>query len=71
MLYFKCPTCKTLLANKQLVYKAKMEAICNNDKLPHAEKESKKRKVLTEIELHRECCRMRIMGFVELIDKIK
>lgn len=71
MLYFKCPTCKTPLANKQLVYKEKMEVICNNDKLSYKQKCEDKKKVLTEIELHRECCRMRMMGFVELIDKIK
>jgi len=71
MLYFKCPTCKTLLANKQLVYKEIMESICNNDKLSNKEKDIAKRKVLTEVELHRECCRMRMMGFIELIEKIK
>jgi len=71
MLYPKCPTCKTKLDNKELIYAEKMNAICNNDKLSHKEKENNKKKVLTEIELHRECCRMRMMGYVDLINKIK
>ena len=71
MLYFKCPTCKTLLANKQLVYREKMETICNNNKLTPKEKDIAKRNILTEIELHRECCRMRMMGNSDLIGKIK
>ena len=71
MLYFKCPTCKTLLANKQLVYKEKMETICNNDKLSNKEKDNMKKKIFTEIELHRECCRMRMLGNSDLIGKIK
>ena len=71
MLYFKCPTCKTHLANKQLIYEEKMDAICNNDKLSTKEKCEAKRKIFPEIELHRECCIMRMMGNVKLIDKIK
>jgi len=71
MLYPKCPSCKTLLANKQIVYEDKMEEICNNDKLTSDAKNMAKRKLLSEIELHRECCRMRMMGYIKLIDKIK
>lgn len=70
MLYFKCPTCRTLLANKQLVYEKRLKEICNSNK-PKNEKDSEKKKLLDELELHRECCRMRIMGYVKLIEIIK
>jgi len=71
MLYFRCPTCGTLLANKQLVYEQKLEEICLNRKLNNKEKNDLKRKLLDDMELHRSCCRMRIMGYVKLIEKIK
>lgn len=71
MLYFKCPTCKTLLANKQLLYEGKLDSICKNSKMSINEKNNAKMKILDELELHRPCCRMRIMGNVTLIDKIK
>jgi|688.fasta_scaffold858094_2 DNA-directed RNA polymerase subunit N (RpoN/RPB10) len=71
MLYYKCPTCRTLLANKQIPYQEKINHICTNQKMTEKEKDEAKRKVLVELELHRPCCRMRIMGFIDLIDKIK
>ena len=71
MLYFRCPTCKTLLANKQLIYEERMGNICDSNKLKHGEKETAKMKLLDDLELHRPCCRMRIMGYIRKIDIIK
>ena len=70
MLYFKCPTCRTLLANKQLVYEKRLKEICNSNKSKN-EKDAEKKKLLDELELPRECCRMRMMGYVKLIEIIK
>lgn len=71
MLYFKCPTCGTILANKQLVWEQKLAEISIDKKLNNKEKDNLKRKLLDDLELHRPCCRMRIMGYVKLIEKIK
>lgn len=73
MLYFKCPTCRTLLANKQLLYEKRLADICkfNIDKSKDDDKDAAKQKLLDELELKRPCCRMRIMGYVKLIDIIK
>lgn len=71
MLYFRCPTCKTLLANKQLLYEQKLDNVCKNSKMNTTDKNNAKMKLLDDLELHRPCCRMRIMGFVSLIDIIK
>ena len=71
MLYFRCPTCKTPLANKQLLYEQKLDNVCNDDKLSISAKNIAKMKILDELELHRPCCRMRIMGYVQLINIIK
>lgn len=70
MLYFKCPTCRTLLANKQLVYEKRLAEICNSNKSKN-EKDAEKKKLLDDLELIRQCCRMRIMGYIKLIDIIK
>lgn len=71
MIYPKCPTCRTKLSNKELLYRAKLEEICNNDKLTHIEKDKLKKKILDDLELKRYCCRMRMMGSVALVKKIK
>lgn len=71
MLYFKCPTCKTVLANKQLLYEERLQSICDEKNASPEEKDSRKRKLLDELELWRPCCRTRMMGYDNLIDKIK
>lgn len=70
MLYFKCPTCKTNLANKQIPYENRMNEICANTKLSFEEMEEMKSGVLDEVGAERYCCRARIMGYVRLIDEI-
>ena len=70
MLYFKCPTCRTKLADKQLLYEKRLEDICNS-KDDKQSKDNAKQKLLDELELKRPCCRMRMMGYVKLIEIIK
>jgi DNA-directed RNA polymerase subunit N (RpoN/RPB10) len=71
MLYLRCPTCKTILANKQLVHEERLPQICDNSKLSEKEKNEAKMKLLDDLEVRRVCCRMRIMSYVKLIDEIK
>ena len=71
MLYPKCPSCRTLLANKQIPYEQEMNKICKNTKLTHEEKEKQKQDVLTRVEIINICCRARVMGYVKLIEIIK
>jgi DNA-directed RNA polymerase subunit N (RpoN/RPB10) len=71
MLYFRCPSCKTLLANKQLIFEEKMIEICDNMQYDENQKNKIKKQILDDLELHRPCCRMRIMSYVKLIEIIK
>lgn len=71
MLYFKCPTCRTLLANKQLIFEKELEKICNNNQLTEKQKDEEKMKLLDRLELKRYCCRMRMLTYVKLIEIIK
>lgn len=65
MLYLDCPTCGTLLGNKQLPYMKKIQDIENNTKLSDTEKNTAKSKVLDELKLINTCCRMRMMSFFD------
>ena len=71
MLYFKCVTCKKLLANREIPYKLKLKQICNNVNLSESEKTELKKKLVDEMMVTRQCCRMRLMSFVSLIDIVK
>ena len=69
MLYPKCPTCKTILANKQLLYEAKMTKICGED-LDEETMKKKKMEVHEEIGLKNYCCKMRMMSYVKKVELI-
>lgn len=70
MLYYKCPSCKTILANKQILYEKGLNDICNNTKMSEKEKDMAKRKLLDDLEIKNPCCRMRTLGYIQLIDFI-
>jgi len=70
MLYFKCPTCRTILANKQLPFEEGMEKICATAK-SDAEKDKMKEQLLDKLEVKRYCCRPRVLCFVDLVKIIK
>lgn len=71
MLYYKCPTCRTILANKQIPFEERMETICDDDKMTDKDKNNAKGRLLDELQLTRECCRMRILTYCKLIEIIK
>lgn len=69
MLIPKCPTCKTQLANKQILFTTMMNDICNEN-ISEEEKNKKKMDLLNKLEILRYCCRMRVLTFVNLPDLI-
>jgi DNA-directed RNA polymerase subunit N (RpoN/RPB10) len=71
MSYIKCPTCYTVFANKEVLYRERLEKICGDQKMDDAEKKDAKKQLLTELQLIRPCCRMRMMGLVRLVDIIR
>ncbi len=73
MLYYKCPSCRTILANKQIIFDEQMKKICNNKKLSIKQKDLAKMQLLDDIGLSKKsniCCRMRIISYVKLIEII-
>lgn len=72
MSYYKCVTCKTILANKELLYDKMLEDLCNREKSDNNETiQKEKQAILDKLELHRPCCRMRMLGKINLVDIIK
>lgn len=65
MLYPKCPTCRTILANKQLVFEAERDKICDM-KISQKEKDKLMDKLLNDLELIRYCCRQRMITYIPL-----
>lgn len=68
MLIPKCPTCKTRLADKQIPYTIELSRICSMKDISEEEREQLKMKLLTDLELLRLCCKMRILTFKNLPD---
>jgi DNA-directed RNA polymerase subunit N (RpoN/RPB10) len=71
MLYAKCPTCKTVLADKQVPLEEEMANICNNSNLNDNQKDKKKSELLDKLEIRNVCCRMRAITYIDLIKIIK
>ena len=63
MIYLKCPTCGTVIGNRQIIYEAKLKEIDNNPNIDEDAKLEQKNKLINSLELKRYCCKMRIMTF--------
>ena len=66
MLYSVCPTCRMLLADKQIPFEKKMEELKNKN-LSKEEFLKEQNKFLIELGIgpERYCCRMRIISYVD------
>lgn len=71
MLYMKCPTCKNLLGNKELVFKHKLTEIIDNEKLTQPEKDKEMGKLFDLLCLDRYCCKMRIITMTDQFSLVK
>lgn len=69
MTYFRCPTCKELFADKQLMYEQQLDKI-NNSSLGDEEKDKKRQKLALDI-VERYCCRQRIMKYTNIVEIVK
>ncbi len=71
MVYLRCPSCNTIISNRQLFYKKKLTSINNNPSLNDNQKLIERQKLLFELELDNYCCRMRIMGTISKPNIVK
>ena len=61
-----CPSCNFLLADKQIPYEKEIDKIVNNNKLTQKEKSEARMKLLNDLHIFRECCRIRVMSYTPL-----
>lgn len=74
MLYFKCPSCKKLLADKQIIFERMLNIICKDEemgKISTEEANKLKSKLILSFELERYCCTCRLMTYTKLINIVK
>ncbi len=76
MLYLKCPSCHTLLGDKQIVYDLEIAKIKQEQEIGNITKEeADKRKIDTINKVlpnkDKYCCRTRMMTFIDLPNLIK
>ena len=72
-LYYRCPSCRTVLADKQIPYEKGMQKICNDIKLSKKQKDAAKEKLLDDLFLDKNenmCCRGRMMTYMKQIEII-
>lgn len=69
--YYRCHTCKRILANKRIPYETALNAICSDKSLTPVEKENKKEAILNEIEVTNICCRVLMMTEFDKLKVIK
>ena len=70
MLFPKCPSCRTILANKEIIFEEEMEKICSMD-ISSDKKDALKRKLIDKLQIKRYCCRQRVLTYTDLIKIIK
>lgn len=63
MIYLKCPTCGTILGNRQIKYDKELEEIESNPNNDEKQKLELKNKLIYSLELNRYCCKMRIITY--------
>jgi DNA-directed RNA polymerase subunit N (RpoN/RPB10) len=69
MSYLICPTCSTILGNRQLYFEKKKKEIKNECEIKNLSNDEYNMKIINaynELKLKRYCCKMRIMTYIDL-----
>jgi len=70
MIYIRCPSCSTILGNRQYEYDKKIEEIEANPDLNEDEKKELKTKLVNSLGLENPCCKMRIITYLSIPNTI-
>ena len=71
MIYLKCPTCGTVIGNRQIPFEKGLEQIENNAALDEEARLKLKTELIESLNVKRYCCKMRMISFKQLTDIIK
>ena len=70
MLYVVCPSCKTLLGNKQLIWEEIEKQIIESH-ISDKQKEEELEIAINSLGLKRYCCKMRVKTYTRLVEVVK
>jgi DNA-directed RNA polymerase subunit N (RpoN/RPB10) len=73
MLYIVCPTCNSLLGDRQDYYERELKKITEeylDGKISKEKTNEKKEELIKSLGLRRYCCRMRVITYQNLVDII-
>ena len=71
MIYLKCPSCGTVIGNRQTMYEDGLSKIMDNKNTNNKEKLNQKTKLLNDLGLERYCCKMRVITYINLPKIVK
>lgn len=71
MQYVVCPSCETLLGDKQIIFQKGLKETTEDTKLTDEEKDNKKIGLINSLGLTRYCCRSRVLGYLEVVKIVK
>ena len=71
MIYPRCPSCGTLIANRQIPYEKGLEEIESNPNLDEDMKLEQKRILIESLKIKLYCCKMRLMTYINKTEIIK
>ena len=71
MLYIKCPTCKTLLGDKDIPFNTELDKIREDKNLTDEQKTKKTIELYDKFSIENYCCKMRFKTFIDQINIVK
>ena len=77
MLYLRCPTCITLLGDKQIYYETRLDELCKKNEMgqfkTQTDFDNARINLVNQLILNKDryCCKMRLLTYVPLVKIIK
>jgi DNA-directed RNA polymerase subunit N (RpoN/RPB10) len=71
MIYPRCPSCGTLIANRQIPYERGLEEIESNPNYDEEMKLEQKQKLIESLNIKLYCCKMRLITYKNKTEIIK
>ncbi len=71
MIYIKCPSCGSLIGNKQMVYDKGIDDIYSDPNTDNEKKLELKTKLIESLGIKKYCCKMRVITYKRLTEIVK
>lgn len=71
MIYVKCPSCSTVIGNRQIIYENGLEEINSDPTTTNELKLQLKTKLIESLNIKNYCCKMRVISYIQLTNVLK